>query len=195
MLGAQVGPTAGCIIADQFLGLKKGDRFWHENAGVFSDGQLAEVKNTGLAKVMCEVLEGMKRASQNPFIKANARVGGAQNGVQNCAKIGKINFAAWNSRAAPAGTAGPTTEEGGPGKPKPTVDTSVTPEHTTIGCKLMGGRRNGIVQCGRAGNWDNMDLTALAAHIAKKNGVRKIYYIIHIVSKLTKFIFLLLRFF
>jgi len=179
MAGAQVGPTAGCIIADQFLALKKGDRFWHENAGVFSDAQLSEVKNAGLSKIMCEVMENMKRASQNPFVKANARVGGVQNGIQACEKIGKLNFGAWNTRSAP--TAAPTTVEeeggggGGPGNPKPTVDTSVTPDHTTLGCKLIGGRgARSILQCGRGGNWDDVSMAELGAHIQKKNGVRQI---------------------
>ena len=51
MPGGQVGPTAGCIIAEQFTAIRKGDRFWHENKGVFKDDQLAEIKRTGLAKV------------------------------------------------------------------------------------------------------------------------------------------------
>ena len=53
----QVGPTAGCIIAEQFIALKKGDRFWIENHGIMSTSQLTEVKSMTLAKVMCNVLE------------------------------------------------------------------------------------------------------------------------------------------
>ena len=36
---------------DQFLALKKGDRFWHENAGVFSDEQLQEIKRKFSKKI------------------------------------------------------------------------------------------------------------------------------------------------
>ena len=64
MSGAQVGPTAGCIIAEQFIALKKGDKFWLENKGLFSDNQLAEVKSISLAKLMCNTLEGMKKGKQ-----------------------------------------------------------------------------------------------------------------------------------
>ena len=61
MNDAQVGPTAGCVIAEQFIALKKGDKFWLENKGLFSDNQLAEVKSISLAKLMCNTLEGMKK--------------------------------------------------------------------------------------------------------------------------------------
>ena len=180
MAGAQVGPTAGCVITDQFIALKKGDRFWHENAGVFSDGQLSEVKDIGLAKVMCEVMEGMQRVSENPFVRANQNFGGKRNEVRTCAQIGKIDFSPWKERsstdnATPAPTTSTTTQASStiPGEtttkpPRPTVDTS-TVAHSLIACRRVGKTRDSIIECG-AGQWTNAHLRTLH-EIMKKTGV------------------------
>ena len=44
--GAMVGPTFACILADQFLRLRRGDRFWYENSiqlKPFTAGELKEL--------------------------------------------------------------------------------------------------------------------------------------------------------
>ena len=170
MTGGQVGPTAGCIIADQFIALKKGDRFWHENAGVFSDTQLNQVKSTGLAKVMCEVLDGMKKASENPFIRGDTQFGSKFNGIQNCDKIGKIDFSPWKARSGPVVTEEPPVTDGPGPTTKPTIDTSIV-DHSEIACRLINGRRNGIVECGNE-QWTDEHLDILAQKIEQKQAVR-----------------------
>ncbi|KAI1710068.1 heme peroxidase domain-containing protein [Ditylenchus destructor] len=54
--GSLVGPTLGCILAMQFQKVKRGDRYWYENAlnpWAFSSAQLAEIRKSTLAHVIC----------------------------------------------------------------------------------------------------------------------------------------------
>lgn len=54
--GGIVGPTAACIIAEQFRRLKKCDRFYYENGedhSKFSASQLKEVRKTSMSALIC----------------------------------------------------------------------------------------------------------------------------------------------
>ncbi|XP_045592710.2 LOW QUALITY PROTEIN: salivary peroxidase/catechol oxidase [Procambarus clarkii] len=56
--GALLGPTLSCIIAYQFLNLKRGDRFWYENADSrLSHDQLQSIRQSSLARVVCDNLD------------------------------------------------------------------------------------------------------------------------------------------
>nr|XP_002126579.2 peroxidase mlt-7-like [Ciona intestinalis] len=58
--GGAVGPTLGCIIGHQMRDVRKGDRYWFENPGVFTPEQLEEIRKVTLSSLLCDVIEGME---------------------------------------------------------------------------------------------------------------------------------------
>lgn len=55
--GAILGPTFKCIISDQFIRLRRGDRFFYEHGGQsssFTEAQLQEIRETSWARIMCD---------------------------------------------------------------------------------------------------------------------------------------------
>ncbi|PFJ42599.1 hypothetical protein COL01_27285 [Bacillus thuringiensis] len=48
-----LGPLLTKIIVEQFERLRKGDRFWYENDSTLSTKDIAYLKDTTLAKIIC----------------------------------------------------------------------------------------------------------------------------------------------
>ena len=96
------GPTNQCVNADQFIGLKKGDKFFYTNkkAGqhVFpKPGQLEEIQKTGLAKVFCTQLRKQNENAQTfkfPFLRGNGIFKGERNAKISC-EGQEIDLSAW----------------------------------------------------------------------------------------------------
>ncbi|XP_037081331.1 LOW QUALITY PROTEIN: peroxidasin homolog [Pollicipes pollicipes] len=65
--GAKMGPTFVCLLADQFRRLRDGDRFWYEAAGVFTPGQLAQLKQTNLARILCDNGDALHQVARDVF--------------------------------------------------------------------------------------------------------------------------------
>lgn len=96
MEGSLLGATASCLIVDQFVRLKTGDRFWYENAGPqgFSPEQLREIKKTTLASVICDTSDGILEIA--PMVM---RRGGERNGNVPCSELERIDYTKWKSQA------------------------------------------------------------------------------------------------
>lgn len=71
---ALVGPTFGDIIADQFSKFRQGDRYFYEhspevNPGAFTVEQLAEIKKSSLARLICDNSDTIQAQSPKAFIR------------------------------------------------------------------------------------------------------------------------------
>lgn len=135
---------------------------------------------------MCETMEGMSRITPNPFVRRGVRFDGVVNNPVTCASLGSIDFSSWKERSESENNtpAPPTTttqpEEGAeegdenttdaPPTPRPPIDTSSV-DRTTIACRLVNGRRNGLVQCGTNNQWTNGHLVVLLERIKSTNAV------------------------
>ncbi|XP_071521128.1 salivary peroxidase/catechol oxidase-like [Panulirus ornatus] len=92
VLGGLVGPTLACIISYQFLNLKRGDRFWYENADAgFSVDQLHSIRRSSLARVVCESMDDLA-----PKIPKNVfHIHGAKNPLVTCEDVPGTNLDLW----------------------------------------------------------------------------------------------------
>ena len=75
VVGGVVGPTFACILGQQFLNLRKGDRFWYENGGVdakypggFTSPQLQEIRKSSLSRVICNGLDDVGAIQPYAFL-------------------------------------------------------------------------------------------------------------------------------
>jgi hypothetical protein len=75
VVGGVVGPTFACILGQQFLNLRKGDRFWYENGGIdakypggFSSQQLQEIRKSSLSRVICNGLDDVGAIQPYAFL-------------------------------------------------------------------------------------------------------------------------------
>lgn len=64
--GGIVGPVFACIIAQQFLNLRKGDRFWYENPEEFAADELEQIRKVTFAQVLCRTMERI--VTVQPFV-------------------------------------------------------------------------------------------------------------------------------
>ncbi|XP_036149555.1 LOW QUALITY PROTEIN: uncharacterized protein LOC105828648 [Monomorium pharaonis] len=127
--GGLVGPTFACIIAIQFRQLRKCDRFWYETDDPnirFTEPQMAELRKTTLAKVMCENMDhhtDMQRAAFDlPSNFLNPRV--------PCSSMPHMDFSSWRETRHGCQIGGRNVAVGESGFPTPCTSCVCTNEGT-----------------------------------------------------------------
>uniref|UniRef100_A0A665TXX2 Ig-like domain-containing protein n=1 Tax=Echeneis naucrates TaxID=173247 RepID=A0A665TXX2_ECHNA len=88
--GSRLGPTLMCLLATQFKRLRDGDRFWYENPGVFAPAQLTQLKQSSLARVLCDNGDNITRIQQDIF-----KVAELPHGYGSCDDIPQIDLRMW----------------------------------------------------------------------------------------------------
>lgn len=66
------GPTLSCIVADQFLRSRRGDRYFYTNddqPAPFSQAQIREINKITLARIFCDNGDDVKQMQSNVFRK------------------------------------------------------------------------------------------------------------------------------
>ncbi|XP_071521126.1 salivary peroxidase/catechol oxidase-like isoform X2 [Panulirus ornatus] len=91
--GALVGPTFACIITQQFLILKTGDRFWYESGDAgFSHEQLESLRTSSLARTICD---NMDDANTQVPPKAYFQPDEETNPLRVCSSLPATNLSLW----------------------------------------------------------------------------------------------------
>ncbi|XP_014396031.1 PREDICTED: LOW QUALITY PROTEIN: peroxidasin homolog, partial [Myotis brandtii] len=88
--GSRLGPTLMCLLSTQFQRLRDGDRLWYENPGVFSPAQLTQIKQTSLARVLCDNSDNITRVQRDVF-----RVAEYPHGYSSCDDIPRVDLRVW----------------------------------------------------------------------------------------------------
>ncbi|XP_030318926.1 peroxidasin homolog [Calypte anna] len=88
--GTRVGPTLMCLLTTQFRRLRDGDRFWYENPGVFTPAQLTQIKQSSLARVICDNSDHIQQLQRDVF-----RVASYPQGMVGCEEIPVVDLRLW----------------------------------------------------------------------------------------------------
>lgn len=71
-----LGPTLSCIIADQFLRTRQGDRYFYTNENQptpFSRAQIREIERVSLARIFCDNGDDIELMQNDVFRKLSVR--------------------------------------------------------------------------------------------------------------------------
>ncbi|KAM3968773.1 LOW QUALITY PROTEIN: peroxidasin [Aphomia sociella] len=88
--GGKVGPLFRCLLVEQFRRLRDGDRFWYENPTMFTPVQLEQIKQTSLARVLCDNGDNIDTIGENVFLLPEV-----QDGLVSCDDLTSIDLRYW----------------------------------------------------------------------------------------------------
>ncbi|KAM3923611.1 peroxidasin homolog isoform 2-T2 [Leptodactylus fuscus] len=88
--GSRLGPTLMCLLVTQFKRLRDGDRFWYSNPGVFTPAQLSQIKQTSLARILCDNGDNIQHVQKDVFLVASF-----PHGMQKCKDIPAVDLSFW----------------------------------------------------------------------------------------------------
>uniref|UniRef100_A0A7M5VF56 Uncharacterized protein n=2 Tax=Clytia hemisphaerica TaxID=252671 RepID=A0A7M5VF56_9CNID len=71
--GFAVGPTFQCLIKEQFMNLRDGDRYFYLKRGVFTPPQRRQLKKVTMARILCDNLKGMVSINKYAFIETKLK--------------------------------------------------------------------------------------------------------------------------
>lgn len=98
-----VGPTFACLIARQFVNLRRGDRFWYENDGYppqFTLEQLDELRKATAARLVCDNSDDIDTIQASAMLVADPYT----NPRVPCASLPYIDLSKWKEYSASAST-------------------------------------------------------------------------------------------
>ena len=91
--GSQLGPTAHCLISNQFANLQKADRFFYTNQDQFTPSQLLDIKQQSLSSLLCANADNPEtlKIQSNVFKKVDIRF----NYLKSCSEFPEMNLFNW----------------------------------------------------------------------------------------------------
>ncbi|XP_075032781.1 peroxidasin homolog [Mixophyes fleayi] len=99
--GTRLGPTLMCLLVTQFKRLRDGDRFWYSNSGVFTPAQLTQIKQTSLARILCDNGDNIQHVQEDVF-----RLASFPQGMKKCEDIQSVDLSFWKECCDDCGTPG-----------------------------------------------------------------------------------------
>ncbi|RWS27512.1 peroxidase-like protein [Leptotrombidium deliense] len=96
--GSLLGPTLTCLIAEQFSHIRRGDRFWYENAGwpsQFTPEQLKQIRKVKSARFLCDNADDMTTVQLYPYMQTDPET----NPRVECSQLPKMDLSVFNDVA------------------------------------------------------------------------------------------------